>query len=485
MSTLSWNCRGLGDPRTVRELVDLVSSKKPDFVFLMETKVGRIHAERLRIKLRYDGLFYVDNAGLSDGLALLWRRNNTARLLSFSRNHVDVEVSLSSVGIWRMTCFYGCPERGRRVESWNLPRTLAHQSPLPWVVLGDFNDLLFQHEKRGGNPHPDNLLRGFGEAIADCGLAQLPMRGYQFTWERGKGTENWMEERLDKVLAVPDWCDVLPYATVTNILTRTSDHSALYLGVRKVRVRPSGSCGSFKFEMAWLHEEGCRRQVEDAWEEGKQRGLLSCLEHCGDRLLRWGGDCFHKFGKQIKTLRQKLLQLRGSMDPPSLTEFQRIEAELTWLEAKEETFWKQRAKQLWLKGADVNTKFFHRYASARKKKNSLSRLKNNSGVWVEDEGLHSVVIDYFDAIFTSNNSPPAESFFASIPPRVTQSQNAGLLKPFEPEEVRAPLFSMFPDKAPGPDGMNPGFFQHFWDVVGRMSRGLCPIAYLLARFRRD
>ena len=24
---------------------------------------------------------------------------------------------------------------------------------------------------------------------------------------------------------------------------------------------------------------------------------------------------------------------------------------------------------------------------------------------------------------------------------------------------------MHPDKAPGPDGMNPGFFQHYWDVV--------------------
>ena len=27
------------------------------------------------------------------------------------------------------------------------------------------------------------------------------------------------------------------------------------------------------------------------------------------------------------------------------------------------------------------------------------------------------------------------------------------------------LFSMHPDKAPGPDGMNPCFFQHYWDVV--------------------
>lgn len=37
MSTLFWNYRGLGDPRTVQVLLDLVQMKKPMFVFLMET----------------------------------------------------------------------------------------------------------------------------------------------------------------------------------------------------------------------------------------------------------------------------------------------------------------------------------------------------------------------------------------------------------------------------------------------------------------
>ncbi|XP_019167627.1 PREDICTED: uncharacterized protein LOC109163330 [Ipomoea nil] len=37
----------------------------------------------------------------------------------------------------------------------------------------------------------------------------------------------------------------------------------------------------------------------------------------------------------------------------------------------------------------------------------------------------------------------------------------------EPEEVRAALFSIGKDKSPGPDGMNPGFYQAFWDVIGK------------------
>lgn len=26
---------------------------------------------------------------------------------------------------------------------------------------------------------------------------------------------------------------------------------------------------------------------------------------------------------------------------------------------------------------------------------------------------------------------------------------------------------MHPDKVSGPDGLNPGFFQHFWDLIGK------------------
>ncbi|XP_031106357.1 uncharacterized protein LOC116011005 [Ipomoea triloba] len=198
-----------------------------------------------------------------------------------------------------------------------------------------------------------------------------------------------MEERLDKVMATTDWCNLLDKAYVEN-------------GV-----------------------------VEDALKDRKAEGLISCLHLCGERLRRWGEDHFHKFGERIRLLRRKQLSLRRVRDPTFLAEFQLLEDQLARLEAQEDAIWKQRAKQHWLRGADTNTWFFHRYASAQKKKNSLSRLKNDSGVWVEGE-----------------------------------RDNELLLPPFAYDEVKATLFSMFPDKASGPNGMNPGFYQHYWDVVG-------------------
>ena len=37
MSLLVWNCRGLGNPRTVRELGDYIWAQDPTVVFLAET----------------------------------------------------------------------------------------------------------------------------------------------------------------------------------------------------------------------------------------------------------------------------------------------------------------------------------------------------------------------------------------------------------------------------------------------------------------
>lgn len=53
-----------------------------------------------------------------------------------------------------------------------------------------------------------------------------------------------------------------------------------------------------------------------------------------------------------------------------------------------------------------------------------------------------------------------------IEPVVTDSDNNRLLAPFSANEFRRAILHMHPTKAPGPDGMNPAFYQKFWDIIG-------------------
>ncbi|XP_031111845.1 uncharacterized protein LOC116015819 [Ipomoea triloba] len=71
---------------------------------------------------------------------------------------------------------------------------------------------------------------------------------------------------------------------------------------------------------------------------------------------------------------------------------------------------------------------------------------------------------YFSEIFKSTSS--SDNFFQRVQNRITEDMNCRLLRPFTHEEVKEALFEMAPDKAPGPDGMTPAFYQRFWKVVG-------------------
>ena len=69
MNLLSWNCRGLGTLRAVREVANMVREFNPQVIFLMETKRKRQEMEWLRLRWRFDKVFTVDGVGRGGGLA--------------------------------------------------------------------------------------------------------------------------------------------------------------------------------------------------------------------------------------------------------------------------------------------------------------------------------------------------------------------------------------------------------------------------------
>ncbi|GLT35041.1 hypothetical protein SLA2020_095260 [Shorea laevis] len=196
MSLFCWNCRGLGNPRAVRCLIELVGLKNPSIVFLCETLLDKSGMERIRRRLGFRHCFTVERVGRSGGLAMLWHNATELSLLSYSKNHIDMAIEGLGGCKWRFTGFYGHPERCNRRHSWSLLQELAGRESLPWLVCGDFNDILSQEEKLGGCPQPDWMLQGFNEVVADCGLTEVQMAGGTFTWRRGG-----VREKLDRGLA--------------------------------------------------------------------------------------------------------------------------------------------------------------------------------------------------------------------------------------------------------------------------------------------
>ena len=373
MSTISWNCCGLGNPRTVQELVDIVSTKRPKFVFLMEVKTGRQQIERVRRLLNYERCFIVDSVRGGGGIMLLWKEKQWPSLISFSRNHIDVRVNIPEMAIWRLTGFYGYPERARRSASWDMLRSICSRSSLPWCCIGDFNDLLTQSEKKGRLRHPNSLIQGFRKMVEQCGLRDLGMEGYPFTWEKSRGTQNWVEERLDRAMANQEWSILFNTAYVFNLETPTSDHSALFLDFME---RPRIRRRRFRFENAWLKEAECKGIVVSSWERSVNGHIQEKIKQCSGDLQIWGEKVRLKFKEKISSCRKRIKSLKFRRDEVSLQQFKDANNELGCLLNQQEAYWRQRAKQFWLNAGDSNTKFFHQFASHRRRKNSFEQLKN-------------------------------------------------------------------------------------------------------------
>jgi ABC-type Zn uptake system ZnuABC Zn-binding protein ZnuA len=142
---LSWNCRGVGSPRTVRDLFLLVKENNPSILFLMETNCKKNWLESLRVKLGFAGLFEVYPVGRSGRLALFWRDNNLLEIQNFSRRHINAIIKHEGSGTpWKLSCFYGHPDWTKRHESWALLCHLKEYNPHPWLVIGDFNEIVAQ-----------------------------------------------------------------------------------------------------------------------------------------------------------------------------------------------------------------------------------------------------------------------------------------------------------------------------------------------------
>ncbi|XP_074288026.1 uncharacterized protein LOC141613185 [Silene latifolia] len=278
-------------------------------------------------------------------------------------------------------------------------------------------------------------INDFREAVDACGLQDVPWEGYNFSWDNDQVGEPNRQCMLDKAMCSSSWIDKFPYAQLTYMDREWSDHAPIKLCLNK---RDSGGKKKrgFKFEQIWVGEDGCREAID----RGVERG--------GADLGR-----LHKLNE-------------GERSVGNIGKRKKLIAELAELRRKEEQYWRQRSRALWLKDGDRNTKFFHTRAGERKQKNFIARLVDDDGnAKTDEEGIGAVAIDYFQRLFTSSN-PSNFEVLDGIGQRVMPEMNACLMKDYTEEEVTEALNQMHPLKAPGPDGMNGLFFQTYWGTVG-------------------
>ncbi|XP_073119425.1 uncharacterized protein [Henckelia pumila] len=263
-------------------------------------------------------------------------------------------------------------------------------------------------------------------------------------------------------MANSEWLSMYRTAEVLNLEAATSDHSAILL---KFELMAFHRRKCFRFENAWISEPDCKEVVKNGWKDHDADNIQKKIEWCGKDLQMWGDTLKLKFKKEIHICREQIKYLKSSRTYGVDQQIREVKKRIEVLLAREELYWKQRSKVFWLKSGDANTKLFHHFASSRKRKNSIVYLQDDTGhVYSWDGGLQEHISNYFQNLFSSKGCLD-HHILHHVPRRIDNNQNQLLIKPFDECEVVAALKSMHPDKSPGPDGMNPGFYQHFWDIT--------------------
>ncbi|KAL0388103.1 UNVERIFIED_CONTAM: putative mitochondrial protein [Sesamum radiatum] len=280
----------------------------------------------------------------------------------------QIELSSSVQEWWRFSGVYGEPDTQKRVHFWALLRQLHFQSSRPWLCAGDFNEILAHSEKEGGPPRAEWQIRNFRDCLSDCDLHDLGFRGPDFTWCNNQLAPYTVRERLDRACSNVAWSQSFPKAYVRRRFPY-SDHSLLIVELRPVV----------------------------NWTLSGSRSLSEKIASVSAKLSGWGRALGRETRDRIQELEQSVLtQKHGVVTADTQSRGLRDKAELTKLIMQEEIFWKQCSKDLWLKEGDRNTGFFHAKASLRHHTNSIRRLRNTDGSWLESaEEVQRCILEYF------------------------------------------------------------------------------------------
>lgn len=116
---------------------------------------------------------------------------------------------------------------------------------------------------------------------------------------------------------------------------------------------------------------------------------------------------------------------------------------------------------------DRNTAYFHRVSKIRAATKSISLLQDGDDDITDPTAIELHILSYFQAIFSMDNNCAQNTMVdETIPLIVSDIENNILISVPSHEEIRAAVFALNADGAPGPDGFGGHFYQSFWDIVG-------------------
>lgn len=469
----TWNIRGFHRPLKQNGIVHLIHSQNVDVCGILETKCNRSMVRRF-VENKLNGWSFDDNFDTIAGGRILLVWNPLKVEVNVVQKHPQsihciVKCKISSIS-FRSSIVYAHNTLVQRRLLWADLENFSGQFSAPWIVLGDFNNVLKYNERCNGRDVTPYEIRDFEDCCNALGLSDMQSAGCFFTW-----SNNRVLCKLDRALVNNQWL-MLGTHSLANFLPAgcISDHSPC---IASLFLQDFSSRKPFKFFNLWSDHCDFLQTVIDGWDPyifgTAQFVLVKQLKGLQRHLKRLNERHFSHISERTKRAKHLLTEaeIRIQADPSNpvlLNDIIPLRKNALILGQAERSFYQQKAKSSFIFNSDRCTKFFHAVVKRNHKKNFIAAINLPDGsLTTSREQVINAFVDHFQALLgTCLDTQPISDDVLTYGPGISAEQSDQILSHITEDEIKGALNDIGGDKAPGPDGYSSHFFKSAWAFVG-------------------
>lgn len=486
ISFFAWNMRGFNMPRKHNVVKSWIQAVRPSFGCFLETRVQEYNASSI-ISYTLPGwssLSNYDHHRLGR-IWVCWTDDVTITPVLKSSQHITCVITIVSSGVSFLCSFvyasnFAVDRRLLWSDLCHLKATMP-QPQLPWVVLGDFNEVLSLNDHSRAADYSFNTagMQDFQNTASYCDLGDLSSSGTTFTWINNQDADP-IGKKLDRALVTPDWLTQFPHSHATFEAGGISDHSRCIINLSMTNAQQRKP---FKFFNFLTSHPQFISTVAQVWSVEAplfhSRVALSLfhrkLKKLKSPLRSLNRTHYGNLSTQTKEAYDLYCSMQATtLSVPSQSNVAALSALFeNWqrLATLEERFFSQKSRIKWLSCGDQNTTYFHRVAQSNANRNAIRKLTLESGqVLTQPEHIKAEAVRHFREFLQKDDENVEETTVENLSDllgyRCSSERCFELTKPVTSEEVITALHSLPSGKACGPDDYTKEFFIAAWSVIG-------------------
>ncbi|XP_074291884.1 uncharacterized protein LOC141618698 [Silene latifolia] len=222
---------------------------------------------------------------------ILWKNNKVdIEVLDMGAQYMHLNVKdLNTDQCFRATFIYAFNKVEERASLW---QDLIRLNVIgPWIVLGDFNNVMYANERLGKMVKDDEMVP-FQSTVNRCDLHDMKSTGSFFTWNNKQPNATRVFSRIDRVLVNGAWLNWNIDWNAHYHPEGDFDHCPCIISCGENFV---GKKKAFKFFNMWVKVEDFGKVVADSWQK-----------------LIYGSPLF-RVARKLKELKPRLKELNRSL----------------------------------------------------------------------------------------------------------------------------------------------------------------------------